>query len=192
MYGMEIFTHIGLFYGMFMPWGDHLSLDVFQGRRRALSSVAAGVTRKMLQLQMCIVYLSSGLEKASGLQWRNGDAIWRSVMLPSFHQFDMSWLAQVPSLALASGWLVISIESGYAFLIWWPKTRSVWLGLTIGMHTFIGLILGMWLFSLFMIVLNLGAFGYDALRDWGAIAERTGPPTQRARLEPVPASHRQT
>jgi hypothetical protein len=148
-----------------MPVGDYLSLDVYTGKRQSHSSTAAGISRKMLQLHMCIVYFSSGLEKASGSQWWNGEAIWRSVMLPVFHQFDMGWMAHVPWLPMMIGWSVLAIEIGYAFFIWSRRTRLIWLVITAGMHFFIGVFLGMWLFGSIMIILNLGAFLYDALRD---------------------------
>jgi hypothetical protein len=166
IYGMDIFTHIALFYCMIMPVGDYLSMDANRDKRKSQPSIAAGVSRKMLQFHMCIIYLSSGLEKASGIQWWNGEAIWRSLMLPVFHQFDMSWLAQVPWLAMISGWQILAIEISYAFLIWLPKTRGILLFLTISMHFFIGLLMGMWLFGGIMIILNLGAFGYEVYGDF--------------------------
>ncbi len=165
IYGMDVFTHIALFYCMFMPVGEALSMDLYLGGRQSQPSTAAGVTRKMLQFHMCIIYLSSGFEKASGIQWWNGEAIWRSLLLPTFRQFDMHWLAYVPWVAMAMGWSILLIEVGYAFFIWWRKTRWIWLLLTVGMHFFVGVFLGMWLFGTIMIVLNLGAFGYDAVRD---------------------------
>jgi Vitamin K-dependent gamma-carboxylase len=164
-YGMDIFTHIALLYCIIMPVGDYLSVDAYFDRRKSQPSVAAGVGRKMLQLHLCIIYLSSGLEKASGIQWRNGEAIWRSLMLPVFQHFDMSWLAQVPWLATILGWQILAIEIGYALLMWLPKTRWLWLLAIVGMHFFIGLLMGMWLFAGIMIILNLGAFGEEVYRD---------------------------
>jgi hypothetical protein len=41
------------------------------------------------------------------------------------------------------------------------KTRFVWLVCILGMHIAIGLTMGMYLFALVMIVLNLAAFGAD-------------------------------
>ncbi len=166
VYGMDIFAHIALFYCMIMPCGSALSLDVSWRKRPSQPSVAAGVTRRMLQLHMCIIYFSSGLEKASGIQWWNGEAIWRSAMLPVFFQFDLHWLAYVPWLAAVIGWSTVATETGYAFLVWSRRTRIVALALVVGMHFFIGLFLGMWLFGLIMIIMNFGGFGYEATQDW--------------------------
>jgi len=42
------------------------------------------------------------------------------------------------------------------------KTRFIWLGCIVGMHIAIGVTMGMYLFALVLIVLNLAAFGADS------------------------------
>jgi hypothetical protein len=161
IYGMDIFTHIALFYCMIMPVGKALSLDAVIKKIPPGLSVAAGVTRKVLQIQMCIVYFSAGVEKALGIQWWNGDAIWRSLMLPVFHHYDVTWMARVPIVPMAIGWSTIVIELAYPIFVWIPKFRKTWIVLTIAMHLGIGIFLGMWLFAAIMTLLNIGAFWDD-------------------------------
>ena len=48
------------------------------------------------------------------------------------------------------------LEFGYAFLIWPRQTRNIWLALTCAG---IGVAMGMHLFAMVMIVLNVAAFG---------------------------------
>ena len=163
---MDYFTQIGLFYCIIMPVADAVSIPPLLGWRTPTLSVSAGVTRKMLQIQLCIIYSSSGLEKASGIQWWNGEAIWRALSLPVFHRFDVSWLAFVPTLAVVAGWSVLAIECGYCMMMWMRRTRMLWFVLTVSMHLGIGMFMGMWLFALIMIILNSGAFGYDVWNDW--------------------------
>lgn len=177
LYGADIFIHIAFFYLVFMPSGDAFSLDVRAGRRANRPSVSAGLTRRLLQLHLVIVYASSGIEKGLGHQWWNGDAVWRSVALPAFREpayltIDLSALANVPWLPLVSGWLVLLVETGYGVFIWRRGTRLVWLFLTIGMHLFIGVFLGMALFAAIMTLLNLAAFGPEALEDIAAWRKR--------------------
>jgi hypothetical protein len=45
------------------------------------------------------------------------------------------------------------------------KTRQVWLVCILAMHAAIGLMMGLYLFALVMIVMNLAAFGTNR-RDW--------------------------
>lgn len=171
-YGMDVFTHIGLCYAAAMPAGDALSLDARAGRRPSAPSVAAGVTRRVLQLHLAVVYVSSGFEKASGAQWWNGEAVWRALTLPVFRRVDASALAFAPGVAVVSGWLVLLLEIGYGLCIWTRRARLPWLAATVGMHLFIGGFLGMWLFAGIMILLNLAAFGPEALEDFAASRRR--------------------
>jgi hypothetical protein len=78
----------------------------------------------------------------------------------------MHWLAKVPWLPAMIGWSVLILETGYAFFVWRRSTRMIWLPAVVAMHFSIGVFLGMWLFGLIMIIMNLGAFGYEAVNDW--------------------------
>src|SRR5262249_28227711 len=75
-YGVYEFAHISLFYCVWMPVGHALSLDRRQGRVSGEASPGARLALRVLQLHLCIVYLASGIEKATGEQWRNGEAVW--------------------------------------------------------------------------------------------------------------------
>lgn len=165
LYGMDYFTHIGLFYLVIMPSSDRLSLPVALGRRPRYQTVSAGVTRRMLQLQMALIYGSSGIEKSLGPQWWNGEAIWRSMTLPVFHVFDLTWLASVPWLPMMIGWSVLLTEGGYLVAMWFRRTRLPWFCAIVGMHLGIGLFMGMWVFAAVMITLNIGAFGAEVWHD---------------------------
>ena len=57
------------------------------------------------------------------------------------------------------GVVICLLETGYPFFIWNNKTRSTWLICICGMHLGIGVMMGMYLFALIMIVLNIAAFG---------------------------------
>src|SRR5207248_2278213 len=92
-YGVDCFAQIFLFYLVWMPAGAAFSLDRLAGRVSGDPSIAARISIRVLQLHLCVAYFFSGFEKAMGEQWWNGDAIWRSLMLPQYRQFDFSWLS---------------------------------------------------------------------------------------------------
>jgi hypothetical protein len=161
LYGVDTMIHICLFYCVWMPVGDAFSLQQLLFGKSATPSFMARISLRTLQVHLCIIYLSTGIAKIRGTQWRNGEAIWRALMQPQFSVFDMSWLASVPFIAKMICWEVIVLELGYAFLIWNCKTRPVWVALIIGLHLSIGIFMGLWMFSALMIIMNGTAFGFD-------------------------------
>jgi hypothetical protein len=147
-YGLDLFGNISLFYFIWMP--------------SSIKGPATPLTRLSLrvwQIHLSIVYFVSGIEKARGPQWWNGEAIWRSLMLPIYSQFDLGWMASVPWLPLGLGWFTLIVEIGYPFFIFPRKTRMLWVALTVGMHIGIAIFLGLHLFALMMSIFTLCAFG---------------------------------
>jgi len=166
MYGVDVFTQIGLFYCLFFPMGSNWSIDnVLRIRKKVEYSVAAGIAKRVIQFQLCLIYFSTAIEKGMGSQWWNGEAIWRTFMLPTFKHFDFGWMASVPFIPLLMGWSILLIEFSYIFLVWIPKYRVAAVLSVILMHFGIGLFMGMWLFAGIMICLNLFAFGTPVLQD---------------------------
>lgn len=161
-YGADVFAHIFLFYFIWMPVGRSFSLDVMVRKKSSAPSDTARLALRVLQIHLCCVYLAGGIEKAMGPQWWNGEAIWRSLMLPVYAQFDLSWMASVPWLAKLLGWSTLIVEIGYAFLIWPRDTRRVWVAFTIGLHLGIAIFLGLGIFAGLMAVLTLCVFGISA------------------------------
>jgi hypothetical protein len=160
LYGVDTMMHILFFYLALSPAGAMWSLDARSGRTSAAPSSLARVAQRLLQGHLCIIYLNTGLAKASGEQWWSGEAIWRAVMQPQFNVFDFSWLTAHPTLAALLGWSVLAVELGYALFIWLPWTRRPTLFATIAMHVGIAVTMRLWLFSLVMIAFNLAAFGW--------------------------------
>lgn len=158
IYGVDMFANIALFYCIWFPVGHALSLDLSNGKVSGKPSADARLSLRVLQIHLCIVYLSSGIEKASGAQWLNGEAIWRSLIRPDLGQVDFTWLASVPVIAIILCWGTLFVEIGYALFVWIPKTRKLMAMATIGLHAGIGLFMGLWSFSALMITLTFAAF----------------------------------
>lgn len=155
-YGLQSFANIALFY--IMVCSVATLTTVGESRR-----VRTALMLRTLQIHLCVVYFASGVEKASGTQWWNGEAIWRSVMQPQFSQFNMSPFAQIGALFVLGGWTTLLIEIGYPFAMWCPCTRRIWCGAAVALHLLIAACLGLWLFSGMMIVLTMTIFGSDMI-----------------------------
>jgi hypothetical protein len=158
-YGVDQFAVIALFYCVCMPVGDAASADRCAGRTSGAPSAEARLSLRVLQFHLGVVYLSSGLEKATGEQWRNGEAIWRAVNSPAMEWFDFGWLAHLPWLAVLVCWGTLVVEIGYPLFMAWPRTRKLWVLATVGLHLGIALTMGLLSFSAMMIVLTVAAFG---------------------------------
>lgn len=171
-YGVDQFTHIALFYLIWMPAGHALSLDAASGRVSGEPHWSAGLSLRVLQLHLCIVYLASGVEKALGDQWWSGEAIWRSLMLPVYNQYDFAWLARLPWLARLAGLGTLVVELGYPVFIWPKRTRLFWVALTLSLHAGIAVFLGLGLFAAVMMLLTFSAFALTDERVTGALSSR--------------------
>ena len=157
IYGVDQFANIALFYCMWMPVGSAFSMDRSAGRTSDAPSIPARIGLRVLQLHLCLVYLTSGIEKAKFDQW-NGDAIWRSVNLPEMAQFDMTWMAHVPWLPILLCWGTLAIEIGYGVLVWPRLTRKWMAWAAISLHVGIAVTMGLYSFSAVMAALTIAAF----------------------------------
>lgn len=183
-YGADQFAHIFLFYCVVMPVGHSLSLDAALRKSPYVPTSSARVFQRLLQIHLCIIYFSSGLSKARGPQWWNGDAIWRSLMQEQFHlnSVNVSWLASYPWMAVGLGWTVLILEMAYPIFIWPRRTRKRWLLAIVLLHIGIGIFMGLWLFAWVMIVANLAAFGSHFLDRYLACAVGLFRPATRTRI----------
>lgn len=158
-YGVETFMHIALFYCMVLPVGASLSVDAKQSST-IISPVVTTLGVRVVQIHLCIMYMACGIEKALGPQWWSGEAIWVAMQQDQFHRVNIDWMARLPLVPkiLCIGTLLV--ETLYPLGMYWKKTRHYWLMAIVGMHLFIGIFLGLYLFAALMIVLNVTVFGH--------------------------------
>jgi hypothetical protein len=172
-YGADNFMSTGLFYLMLSPLPDRYSLDYRLLKIELKDSQLLGFWRRVLQVHMCFVYFIGGLAKCLGSGWWNGSNLWRSLTRPPFNLISPDILVQFKYALPILGISICLIELGYPFFIWIRKTRFFWLVCTLAMHAAIGLAMGMYLFALVMIVLNVAAFGIGISKGRLVSAEAT-------------------
>jgi hypothetical protein len=157
-YGADNLITIGLFYLMIAPLPDRWSLDWALRRRSKVDPERLGFHRRILQIHLCFIYFFGGLTKCLGAGWWDGSNIWRALTIPPFDLLPIglvaSWGPFLPALGIA----VCLLETSYPFLIWPRWSRRTILVAVCLMHMGIGLTMGMYLFALIMLVLNLAAF----------------------------------
>lgn len=161
LYGVDLYADIFLFYLMWVPAGHAFSLDVVLGRASSRPSSGARLGLRVLQLHLCLSYLASGIAKAAGVQWWNGELLFRALSLPGYQQFDMSWIAYHPWISLVGGWATLLLELGYCVFIWPRRTRRLWIAGVVALHLGIAVFLGLHLFGATMCVLTITLFGFS-------------------------------
>ena len=158
-YGADNLTTIGLFYLMIAPLPDPWSVDRILLNRKARDSRLLGFHRRVLQLHLCLIYFFGGLTKCLGSGWWNGTNIWRSLTIPPFNVLPIHWVASFAVLLPVAGIAICLLELTYPFLVWWRPLRKAVLFAICAMHLGIAMMMGMVLFGVIMIILNLAAFG---------------------------------
>jgi Vitamin K-dependent gamma-carboxylase len=160
-YGVDNFMTTGLFYLMVSPLPGRNSLDRLWRKMGPKDAQFIGFSRRVLQLHLSVIYFFSGLTKCMGSGWWDGSNIWRALIRPPFNiispEILVRWKYTFPIAAIS----ICLLETAYPVFIWHKKTRTVWLILVLGMHAAIALTMGLYLFALIMIVLNVAAFGPD-------------------------------
>jgi len=160
-YGVDNFTSIGLFYIMIAPLPDKWAVDSWLRNIARKDNHLQGFHRRILQLHLCLIYFFGGITKSAGTGWWDGASIWYALIRPPFNLLSpetlIVWKHLFPILSIS----VCLLETGYPLFIWLRKTRTLWLVAVITMHLAIGLAMGLYLFALVMITLNVAAFGTE-------------------------------
>jgi hypothetical protein len=160
-YGADNFMTTGLFYLMLSPLPDRYSADQWMVKTQAKDPQLLGFWRRVLQVHLCFVYFIGGLAKCLGSGWWDGTNLWRALTRPPFNTISPDVLVRFKYVLVVLGISICLIEVGYPLFIWLKKTRVFWLISILAMHVAIGLTMGLYLFALIMVVLNLAAFGPD-------------------------------
>ena len=165
-YGVDHFLSSFLAYALLFPLGKGFSLDALLSRlssgmrKMCLPGIAPWRAIVVLRIHLCIVYLVGGLTKAGGPTWWNGEAVWKAIHRPG-NDLASFLATEIPvrEIYVILGAATLLVELFYPIMIWWKRTRALWLWMTLAMHLFIGIVLELHLFATLMIVFNVLAFG---------------------------------
>jgi hypothetical protein len=178
IFGIDMISTFFLLYFCFVR------LDARRGSlARALTSVAF----RLGQLQICIIYAYSGLEKVKGPAWWKGEAIWDVMANSQLARMDFSWLAHLPLVIVAATYLTLAWEVYFPVLVWLKPVRRPMLLFGAALHVGIAIALNIPFFGMLMIIsyaLFLTPQEARALRRAPAPLRRS----RQARRETPPAS----
>ena len=85
--------------------------------------------RYLMVVQLCLVYGATGIQKlgAEWFPWGGLDAVYRSLLLPSWYRFELAWIAWIYPLTQASTFVSWWWETTFPLILltfWWRRTRT--------------------------------------------------------------------
>lgn len=165
--GEDTLFRLFAFYLALCPAGWAFSLDARRRARRGdASPPPAPWGLRLFQIQLAVVYLSSAIEKTSGIDWRSGDAMYYVARLDdSFGKFPL------PAFVFGSllvgklmTWATLALEWTLPFLLFHRRTRRIALVVAIAFHLAIEYSMNLFLFHWLMILGLLSFAEYGELR----------------------------
>ncbi|MCW3161653.1 HTTM domain-containing protein [Chryseobacterium oryctis] len=160
MYGIDFFKSIAMFYCVVFPLGRFYSVDnkIFK-----FKEVNPTPFRNLLRIHLSIVYFTSGLDKAFGINWWNGESIWKALHLPGFQSYILDnssyeIFLNFPIIPIFIGISTIAVELLYPYFMWKNSTRKYFIWMVVALHAGIIIAMNLYFFGALMILLNLSAF----------------------------------
>ncbi len=170
IYGVDAILASLLFLLCLAPVGNALSLDRVRALRNlkmvnlsaqlpVFTSRWAFACRRLMQLQMAVLFFFSAAHKLGEQEWWQGDAIWYVFTLNEYYS------PRLLDFFAAHFWIVniatygtILIEIAFPFLIWQKITRPWLLAGAVFLHLLFFFFLGLYYFSWVMIMGHLSFF----------------------------------
>jgi hypothetical protein len=178
-YGVDIILACLLVILCAAPIGRAMSLDRARAVRAAkrdnlhsvppqFSSPWAGACTRLMQIQMAVLLLYSGLGKR-GDDWWSGDAVWSVFTTNEFYNpAVVGLLAHQYWLVNVATYMTILIEIAYPFLIWQRRTRPYQLAAAVSLHVLFATLMGLIYFSVVMIMGQMSFVRPEWLQRLGA------------------------
>ncbi len=129
MYGADLLIRTLLFWGIFLPLNQVMSLDRRAGRAKAPERTPLTVATLAYTLQIAVLYLVTGILK-SGHAWFDGTAGWYALQIDTFTGPIGVWMRNFPGILWASTLFIISLEYVGSFILFIPW-KTTWFRMAI-------------------------------------------------------------
>lgn len=152
-FGADIIGNLFLFYMVFTQSCERLSiLNLFKRNlRHEKSDMISSMMIRMMQVQICVIYAYTGLEKLKGGSWWDGTALWTVLANPQMTTFDFTFMRHFPWIIPVIGYITILFEVYFPVMVVWNKTRYYCLVLGVMFHIGIGVTMGLMPFATVML-----------------------------------------
>ncbi len=157
IFGADQIACIWMFYLIFANSTSHWSILNFwkPERRQRTSDLLTSVAFRLMQFQICVIYMYTGFEKLKGASWWEGTALWTVLGNPQMVVMDFSFVREFPLIISILTFSTLIFEIYWPILVWFQKTRPWLLAFGVLFHLGIGLIMALFPFSFIMMATYL-------------------------------------
>lgn len=173
VYGSDMVATCWLFYLCLIDTNQYFRIKFSKKTQAPLSEKPVLVHQNLssmgirfIQIQLCIIYAYSGLDKARGVTWWRGDAVWNSLSNGQIVAFDLGFIHHLPLLLSFVCFGVLLWEVYFPVLVWIHPIRKPLLTFGCILHLFISFLMGLPFFAIFMISTYLLFIDAATLRRW--------------------------
>ncbi len=126
------------FYLIFSQAGAAFSLDRWRRVRRGLDGPeppkSAPWAQRMIQIQLCVIYLSTAYWKALGPIWADGTALYYATRQEDFIRFRIPYLFEHLWTIKLITWSTLLMEATFPFLLWIAELRYPLMAIALFFH----------------------------------------------------------
>jgi uncharacterized membrane protein YphA (DoxX/SURF4 family) len=119
---------VAAFFLMFAPAGRALSADRWLRVRRGAEppgppAPIAPWAQRLIQIQLCVVYLSTVWWKLGGFAWIDGTAVYYASRLVEFERFPVPFVFEFRPVLKLLTWGTLAVEVALGTLVWFRDLR---------------------------------------------------------------------
>ena len=157
------------FFSMFVPTDLAYTPKWYQKKYKKNSATTTGWPIRLIQIQICLIYLVTVLIKVHSDEWYFGTAFFNALNNTNFAVFDGTWMIHYPWLVNFMTYASLFVELLFPFFIWFKRTRIPTLFGVIVLHVIVLFTMNVLWFSEVMLatfVLFLDTSEYSLLENW--------------------------
>ncbi|RLS56737.1 MAG: hypothetical protein DWH91_05925 [Planctomycetota bacterium] len=125
---------------------------------------------RLFQIQMCLIYGCSAIQKSDGIEWIDGTALYYVFRLDDSVKFPMpAFLTESLILLRMMTWCVLAFELLAPVLLWWAPTRRATLVVAVSFHLLTHYSMNLHLFHGIMLTGLLSFLKYE---EWESLKGR--------------------
>lgn len=154
IYGADLISNFFLLALCFTNANTHFSLKnrIFKKQpQEYVPSALDSMGLRMIQIQLCITYGFTGLEKFRGNEWWEGTAVWAVLTNTQLNFMDFSFFHYAPVVVVAMTWSTLLFEAYFPVIIWFRGLRKYWLTVGFLFHMGAAVFMSLPFFSLVMV-----------------------------------------